>query len=449
MKIKRFFASVFTLLLLILFLKPAYTQEKSTGSAEDVITGNIKSDQEDYDDYFTDDDKDIFSLKVQLKDQFTYFKTENFSKTSKEKDLITNLSRIRISPDLNFFDYIFIHADFDNELLTGNYLKSNEFDYLWRTSDYNDLFQPSKEKYTEDYFYRAKIHTLYGKILINDLTLTIGRQQIRYGSGRLWNPLDILNPITPLSLEGSDDQKGTDAVRTEYYLTPTMELSLVYSQKRQNDQFDELRFENSNILGRYKASVFDTEMAVLGGQVSHRNVGGADISVILFDGTLRGSAIYHNPQEEIYGESFTQASAGYEYNFSFGLYFLCEYFYNQNALNYNSDLNQTYLMSQLFGMNDVRYFTLSNQIMTYNQHYSGLVLGYNITPLLRIEGFSIYDYQGKGIFFYPELKYNLFENFDISAGIMKSYLFEDSNNASDFEFVKKYPFVFASLVWIF
>lgn len=449
MSVKYLHTSVLTFCLLIIFTIPVYSQESETDTAGTVTSEDMEGNQEDFDEYFYDEGKNIFSLKIQLKDQFVYYKTENYSKTSKEKNLISNLTRIRISPEVNLLDNIFIHVDFDNDLITGNYLKSYEFDYFWCTSDYNDLFHLSKEKYTKDYFYRAKIHTAYSKIFIGDLTLTLGRQQIRYGSGRLWNPLDILNPVSPLSLEGSDDQKGTDAVRAEYYMTPTMEISLVYSPKRKNDQFDDLTIKSSNILSRFRMSVLDSEIAVLGGQVSRRNVGGADLSIILFDGTLRGSAIYNKPQEEKYGKSFTQASAGYEYNFSFGLYFLCEYFYNQNALNYNSVLNNTYLMSQFFGMDDVRYFTLSNQIMTYNQAYSGLVLGYNITPLWRIEGFSIYDYQGKGIFIYPELKYNIFENVDISAGIMKAYLFRDNNDSSDFDFIKKYPLVFASLVWIF
>ncbi|MBN2039667.1 MAG: hypothetical protein JW864_06475 [Spirochaetes bacterium] len=449
MLIKCLHAFMHAFCLIAIFTIPSYSLELETDTTANINSEEMEVNQEDYDAFFNDDEKDILSLRFQFKDQLVYYKTEEYSKTGKEKDLISNLSRLRLSPELTLSENIFFHFDIDNELITGNYLKSYEFDYFWCTSDYNDLLHLSKEKYNKDYFYRGKIHSAYTKILINNLTLTLGRQQIRYGSGHLWNPLDILNPVSPLNLEGSDDQKGTDAVRAEYYITPTMEFSLVYSQKRKNDKFDDITIKNSNILGRFRMSVSDSEFAVLGGQVSRRNVGGADLSIILFDGTLRGSAIYNKPQEDKYGKIFIQASAGYEYNFSFGLYFLCEYFYNQNALNYNSDLNNTYLMSQIHGMNDVKYFSLSNQIITYNQHYSGLALGYNITPLLRIEGFSIYDYQGKAMFIYPELKYNIFENIDVSAGIMKAFLCKDDNELSDFGFVKKYPLVFASLVFFF
>jgi hypothetical protein len=110
----------------------------------------------------------------------------------------------------------------------GNYLKSPEFDGLLRPSDYNDLFKLSREPvYDEDLYYRTRIHRLYAKIAVGNLTITGGRQLVRFGSGRLWNPLDIMNPISPTALEGIEEQKGIDARRMEYYINATTEIGLV------------------------------------------------------------------------------------------------------------------------------------------------------------------------------------------------------------------------------
>lgn len=401
------------------------------------------------------DDNPIFTITGYFKNLFTYTRTDQYSEylftaeQNKKKRLVADLKRLRLSPEINISNWLHIRIDYDNEIITGSYLKSHEFDEYWRPSEYNDLFDLSCEPhYDEDMYYRTKVHRAFIKLIAGDLTATMGRQQVRFGSGRLWNPLDILNPISPTFVEGAEEQKGTDALRLEYYLTDRTEIALVVDQKRINndDAPEKLNSENSNIISRLKTTVVRTDIALLGGRVSRRKIGGTDISSILLDGILRGALLYSNPEE---GKSFLQGSAGYEYNFSFGLYFLIEYFYNQNGLNFNEGLREAYLNSLVFGMNEDNYYKLSNQFLTFNQHYCGLVLGYDITSLLRVEIFAIYDFQGRGIFANPSLRYNALENLDLSLGYMQSHIFKNAAYASDFEYVKEYGFLHASLTWYF
>lgn len=401
------------------------------------------------------EDNPIFKITGHFKNLFTYTQTDQYSEylltadRNKKKRLVADLKRIRLSPEINVSNWLHIRIDYDNEIITGSYLRSPEFDEYWRHPEYNDLFDLSCEpNYDEDIYYRTKIHRAFIKLIIGDLTVTMGRQQIRFGSARLWNPLDILNPISPTFVEGAEEQKGTDALRLEYYLTDRTEIALVVDQKRINNDDDpeKLNSENSNIISRLKTTVVKTDIALLGGRVSRRNIGGTDISSILLDGILRGALLYSKPEE---GRSFLQGSAGYEYNFSFGLYFLIEYFYNQNGLNFNEELREAYLGSLVFDINEDNYYKLSNQFLTFNQHYCGLALGYDITPLLRAEIFTIYDFQGRGIFYNPSLKYNALENLDLSLGYMQSHIFDNAAYESDFEYVKKYGFFYASLTWYF
>ena len=397
----------------------------------------------------TENSSDIFSFKAHFRDLFTWQRTDNYSKTLREKDLAANLARIRLSPELNFSDIFTVHVDYDNELVTGNYLPSSEFDLFWRMpyDDYNDLFDLSKEvKYTGDYLYRTKVHRAYAKLALGDFTLTAGRQQVRFGSGRLWNPLDIMNPISPMSLEGSAEQKGTDAIRAEYFFNEFTVLSAVADQKRvnDNDRISELDSRNSSGLGRFRTAIGKMEIAALGGRVLRRDVGGADISIIVLDGTLRGSAIRSKAEDS---DPYVQASAGFEYNFGFGLYFLLEYFYNGNGLNFNNELKAAYLSSMAFGINERNYYVLSNQFVTFNRHYAALALGYDITPLLRAEFFTICDFQGRAVLINPTLKYNAFQDVDFSLSAMKTWVRDDAKYETDFAYLKKYPLVYATFTW--
>lgn len=414
----------------------------------DINNKEILSDDLDIDSELGNDEEGIFSLRGEFKELFTHLKTDQYSLTGKRKRLVADLKRIRLSPELKITEAFLLHIDYDNEIISGSYLKSIEFDNLWIPSDYNELFDLSWQPYySKDLYYRTKLHRAYAKIIIKDLILTIGRQQIRFGSGRLWNPLDILNPISPIAIEGATEQKGTDALRLEYYLNESTEIAIVYDQKsKDNKGIKKLTIKNSNVISRFKTTVYRTDFALMGGRVSRRNIVGSDIAAILFDGMVRGSLIYSDPED---GMSFFQGSGGYEYNFRIGLYFLLEYFYNQNGLNFNDNLKLAYAKSLISGIDEDTYHQLSNQFLTYNQHYIAIAIGYDITPLFRVDIFSIYDFQGKGLFITPNVKYNPLENIDINIGLMLGHLFKNSRYDSDFEHLDKYSLLYASIIWYF
>ncbi len=393
--------------------------------------------------------RSLFSLKGQFRELYTQLHTDTYSGTGREKLLVADLKRLRLSPELAVSDALIVHVDYDNEIISGSYLKSREFNEIWRPSLYNDFFQPQWDAYSgRDLYYRTKIHRAYIKLVTGNLTTTAGRQQVRFGSGRLWNPLDILNPISPTAFEGAEEQKGIDALRLEYYLTRTTEISVVIDQKRKDDsgEISDISAVNTNAVARLKTTLGETEVAALGGRVSRRSVGGVDISTIVFEGMLRGSALYSDPEE---GKSFLLGSAGYEYTFAMGLYVLVEYFYNQNALNFNRRLRDAYAQSLITGISERNYHLLSNQFLTFNRHYTGLVIGYDITALLRGEFFTIYDFEGRGLLFNPSLKYNAFQNIDVMAGAMMARIFSGAPGSSDFDTFRKGGLIYASLAWYF
>ncbi|MDM8548468.1 hypothetical protein QUF72_00260 [Desulfobacterales bacterium HSG2] len=414
--------------------------------------------QEDIDISLTDDellleDASRFSISGHYKNLITYFRTDHFidenGEPSGRKELIADLNRIRLSPEFRFSENILLHCDIDNEIIAANYVGSRTFDLFWRPSDYNDLYDPSLDStFADDYSYQLNLHRLYMKFVSGDFTMTAGRQQIRFGSGRLWNPLDILNPISPTFVEGAEDQKGTDALRVEYYPDESSEIAFVYAPRRVDDELDfrTLANKNTHIISRIRATVRDTDLAVLGGRVARRNLVGIDIAAILMDGMLRGSLLYASPDE---GSAYFLGSVGYEYNFANGIYCMAEYFYNENALNRNRSLLAAYEESALYGMNEDRYQQLANQFLTFNRHYAGIAIGYDITPLLRCDLFAMADIEGRGIYFSPSLKYNLLQNIDISVTAMLGHVFEGADHTSDFESFEDHPLFSVVLQWYF
>ena len=159
----------------------------------------------------------------------THMTTEDFSgylwsaHPNKKKALTADLNRVRLSPELDVSENFHARLDLDAEAIYSTYQNSPEFRDFFGTGDENDLMDLDSTKEMSHGYYRLKVHRAYFKWMIQSLTITAGRQQIRFGSARLWDPLDLLNPVFPLSVEGAEEQKGTDAIRLEYYLTPTVE----------------------------------------------------------------------------------------------------------------------------------------------------------------------------------------------------------------------------------
>jgi len=237
-----------------------------------------------------------FKFKGQVKNLFTFHETDNYIDWNPlapdHRNLVADLTRVRLSPEFNYRDIVNIRVDYDNELIASNYGNSMYFKGYWRPSQYNDFLHLAWEPYRgSEVYYRTKIHRAYVKVSVDYFTATIGRQQIRFGSGKLWNPLDILNPISPTFIEGGDDQKGTDAIKLDFFPDDKTEISFVYDLKKSNNKIGHFNMKDCNYILRAKTSIKDTDIAILGGYVSRRGVAGFDFAAILFDGMLRGSVM--------------------------------------------------------------------------------------------------------------------------------------------------------------
>ncbi|MBL8923729.1 MAG: hypothetical protein JNJ54_33045 [Myxococcaceae bacterium] len=78
--------------------------------------------------------------------------------------------------------------------------------------------------------------------------LTLGRQVLSWGSGRVWNPTDVLSPFPPTVVD-REVRRGFDAARLALALGPTTQLDLLYlPQRRAADNGGVARFQ-TNVAG--------------------------------------------------------------------------------------------------------------------------------------------------------------------------------------------------------
>ena len=109
-------------------------------------------------------------------------------------------------------------------------------------------------------------------------------------------------------------------------------------------------------------------------------------------------------------------SADYLFDVGDGLYVLLEHFYNGNALGFGEGKAGTFL--PLFESEDVPGLPGVSQIVpgttelfggsrvvTFAENQTGGQLGYDVTPELRAELLSIYDWNGESAAFFPTFRW--------------------------------------------
>ncbi len=399
-----------------------------------------------------DENKTKIKFSGYCKNLFSLYRTHAWledGKTQPEtRHLINDLNRLRLSMEFIPTRSFSLYSDLDLELIASNHIPSQSFRNSVKKSSYNDLFKAGNgSNIAGDLHAGLNLHRFYGKWNFEAVAVTIGRQLARYGTGKLWNPMDLLNPITPTAFEGPDDQPGIDAVKVEYYPSESSEISLIYQPRRTENTIDMDTFlgKNVNGLARFRTTFGEKEMAVIAGRAGRKNLLGIDLVTIMNNGILRGSIITADPD---HGSSFFLANAGYDYTFKNGLYCLVEYFYNGNALTENRALSDAYEAYVQGLENDAVDAMIANQFITVNRHYLGFLLGYDITPLIRGDLFFIADTAGRSLFISPTLAYNMKTNLDVTLTVMTG-LSDDDKTPSEFKELSDHPVLLVSLQYYF
>jgi hypothetical protein len=143
----------------------------------------------------------------------------------------------------------------------------------------------------------------------------IGRQRIPLGVGRVWNPIDIFNPINSQSVE-PQERSGTEAVHYEYAVGQLANFDCTLSRDKGEARLKGyLDFADVALVGLY-----DNEAKL--------DIIGWELEGELFDTGIElrseGGSFYNRET----GSRYTDLIAGAEYGFANSLTLLGEYRFN-------------------------------------------------------------------------------------------------------------------------
>jgi hypothetical protein len=339
-----------------------------------------------------------------------------------EKDAWQSLTRLRTRLDLQMTEALAAVLVYDHELRVGILdTFEAELQQGFRRDDLVDaegtLRSGSRAEW-QHLLYRG-----YVTLETERLDVAIGRQRIAWGVGRLWNPMDRFNAIPPLAIQ-ADQSQGVDSIDVRWSLDGFNFVQAVYAP---GGGIDEARYAL-----RLHGVVYDTDISLMGGVFEKAPTVGVDFARNLADAALRIEAVYTHPEEKVWKlgwsepdepDDFWQVVVSLDYNFDLadGIYALVEHLYNGNALGFGKGKPGTLFplferdgalvvagSSALFG---------SSRVVTAADHQTALSLASDLSPELRLEFLTLYDWDGQSAAFVPSVRYAPPGALEVSVGI--------------------------------
>lgn len=199
---------------------------------------------------------------------------------------------------------------------------------------------------------KTKIYRAYLEYAGEKHFIVLGRQRVPFGVGRIWNPIDVFNPIDSFSTEPAE-RKGTEALRYEYAVSDLSNLDLTVSKEKS--------------AARIKGFVHSADLALVGvvDGDGDRDIIGYEVAGELFETKIElrseGGSFYDRET----GERSSEFILGADYGFQNSFTILGEYRFNDEtktdylgiSLSYQPTPLITLTLLQITQLNDASFFT--------------------------------------------------------------------------------------------
>ncbi len=240
-------------------------------------------------------------------------------------------------------------------------------------------------------------------IRMENLDITVGRQQISPGVGYAWNPVDVFN-VKDI-MDPTYEQTGVNAIR----------LSMPISQKITADAIFQPNSDWSSSRQHYQIKSwvghFDVTMMYVHSQyqktgIMNQLVGSRDLYGLALEGELAGIgvrseyAINRVPQRK---EAWTEEYIfGADYTFESGLYILGEYYHNDFGVGKEEVDFDEYMTSFL------------GERKSLNRDYLFLMGMFPLLDIMDFKLFTIYNFTDQSMVINPEIVYRIFQDFELT-----------------------------------
>lgn len=234
--------------------------------------------------------------------------------------------------------------------------------------------------------------------------LTIGRQVLSWGTGRLWNPTDVLSPFPPTVVD-REVRRGFDAVRLAVALGDVTQLDLLYLPQQ--------KLEDNGGVARLQTNVHGWDGSVSFGKYVKDLVVGADFVGDVGPIAVHGEGAYTIALAGLgsggavaVGEHFFRGVVGVDWRPREELLLMLEYHYN----GFGAPSPDGYAQ-KLSSERVVR-----GEVFGAGRHYAGLVASWQFSEILGTSVSALVNLQDPSALVIPALEYWWEQSVIVRAG---------------------------------
>ncbi len=320
-----------------------------------------------------------------------------------DRPYFLNTSRARLSLDAKD-DLFQAHLDLDNQVAAGSFFRTNDFKVFG--------YQPQQPWLTMQRTISTGTTNGYGigayrawiGLENESGVVRAGRQRIAWGTGKIWNPTDVLNPHSPTSIE-PDEREGVDALYARAGIGTLGQAEYVWAGQD--------TWIKQQMLGRVRGNLAGWDASLLGGKVAGSTgsfMVGGDFAGTLLDGTLHGEWAAFHPETRT---PYWKAGLGYDYTIPSetklrwlkDAAFVFEYFHAGNG-----------------STDPARYNfapVLAGTEVSVAQNYFGASFSEDLHPLVKLELFALANADDGSTFFFPQLTWNALNGLYLTAALQR------------------------------
>ncbi|MCP4039418.1 MAG: hypothetical protein GY733_20925 [bacterium] len=351
-----------------------------------------------------------------------------------ERNVGQGLTRLRLEVDVTLNEWLSAVVVYDNQVQFG-VIDTLEAELGSALGSRSFLGAEGRLSEGSHHDWNHQLYRGYVTAEAERFELSVGRQRIAWGVGRLWNPIDRFSALPPLSLQ-SDVTPGIDGIDGRFNLDGFNYLQFVYAPGRSRHE--------ERWAVRLHGVLWDADLSVMGGMFEQAPTAGIDIARNLWEGALGIEAVFTSPERKVWKiadpapkklPDYWQVVVSYDINFDFGtgVYLLAEYLYNGNALGFGESRAGPLLplfeatstpptpalgaIPGPYAANATSDVSGSSRVVTGAEHQLGLQVAYDLTPELRGDFVTLVDMDGGSAAFFPNVSYSPLDSLELTLGV--------------------------------
>ena len=245
----------------------------------------------------------------------------------------------------------------------------------------------------------------YLKIALPTFDITIGRQQISFGSGYVWNPTDLFNFKD--YADPTYEQPGHDAIRIDLPVGSRYGFNAMYLPEGNRELSGKLlRFKGGFFHFDYAFTYIERQWQLFDFTFSqpvddNRRLFGGEFTGELFGLGIWGEYGY-NTLEPL--DDFREIVLGTDYTLDNGTYLMAEYYYNGLARSdyVNYDLNDW-----------MRFFMAESRSISRDNLY--MYIDYPLTDLIHVNNSAVASLPDMSLALISGLNYSLYTDVELTV----------------------------------